>query len=137
MIHGRRDGFRATASWVAVGSAALSVACARPDPSPTDFASVRTDVEILVQSFHAADTARDAEAVVGLMWPDFEMLVDGQFLAYDQVAEGSRVFMASLASFHTVWSDLRIIPISPSGSGTRESTVCRSIRIPWSIPGCS
>ncbi|NNF28867.1 MAG: nuclear transport factor 2 family protein [Gemmatimonadetes bacterium] len=78
-----------------------------------DLSSVRAEVEELVWTFHAADTARDAEAVVGLLWPDYEMLVDGQRLAYDDVARGSREFMESLESFHTVWSGLEVLPLSP------------------------
>ncbi len=63
-------------------------------------------------AFHAADTARDAEAVIGLLWPEYEMLVDGQRTTFDEVAAGSRAFMADLARFHTTWTDLRVLPLS-------------------------
>ena len=90
----------------------LAWACAPSASQPTDLASVRADVEARVWAFHAADTARDAEAVIGLLWPDYEMLVDGQRLSFEEVAEGSREFMGSLETFHTVWTDLRVIPLS-------------------------
>lgn len=92
---------------------ALVAACAQPEPKPDGLASVRAEVEALVWTFHAADTAMDAEAVIGMLWPDFEMLVDGERLSFEQVAQGSREFMSSLRSFHTVWSDLEVLPLSP------------------------
>jgi ketosteroid isomerase-like protein len=93
--------------------AALGTACAQPAADAVDLALVEAEIEALVWTFHAADTAMDAEAVVGLLWPDYEMLVDGQRLSFDDVAAGSRDFMASLEFFHTTWSDLEIIPLSP------------------------
>lgn len=80
---------------------------------PADAPSVEAEVAAMVWRFHAADTARDAEAIVGLLWPEYEMLVDGQWLDYGAVAEGSRNFMAGLDLFHTVWSDLRVLPLGP------------------------
>lgn len=70
-------------------------------------------VEAAVWAFHAADTARDAEAVIDLLWPDFTMLADGNRLRYSDAAAGSREFMASLELFHTEWSDLEILPLGP------------------------
>jgi len=96
-----------------IAAFALVAACAQPESKPDDLASVRADVEALVWTFHAADTAMDAEAVIGMLWPDFEMLVDGERLSFEQVAQGSREFMSSLRSFHTVWSDLEVLPLSP------------------------
>jgi len=90
-------------------------ACGVPEPaadSPGDPARVTAEVEAAVWAFHAADTARDAERVINLLWPDYEMLVDGQRLDHTQVSAGSRSFLPSLEVFHTVWTDLRIIPLS-------------------------
>lgn len=90
------------------------MACSRPsghDAADRDQARVITAVQEAVWSFHAADTARDAEAVIRLMWPEFTMLADGARLGYDQAATGSREFMAGLAVFHTVWSDLQVTPL--------------------------
>ena len=90
------------------------MACSRPsgqDPVARDQAQVIAAVQVAVWSFHAADTARDAEAVIRLMWPEFTMLADGARLGYDQAATGSREFMAGLALFHTVWSDLQVTPL--------------------------
>lgn len=77
-------------------------------PAARDQAEIVAAVEDAVWAFHAADTARDAEAVIRLLWPDFTMLADGARLGYDQVAVGSREFMGGLALFHTVWSDLQV-----------------------------
>ena len=80
-------------------------------PGAADLASVAAEVEAAVWAFHAADTARDAEAVIGLLWPEYDMLVDGVRVGYDEVVEGSRSFMPSLELFHTDWTDLRITPL--------------------------
>ncbi len=95
---------------------ALFQACAEersPASTPSGLSAVHADVEALVRTFHAADTAMDAEAVINLLWSDYEMLVDGQRLSFEQVAQGSRDFMSSLQSFRTVWSDLKVLPLTP------------------------
>jgi ketosteroid isomerase-like protein len=73
-------------------------------------------VERAVWEFHAADTARDAEAVIRLLWPEYTMLADGTRLSYDEVAAGSREFMASLALFHTQWYELQVMPLGPDAA---------------------
>jgi len=78
-----------------------------------DLSYVTSEVEAAVWAFHAADTARNAEAVIMLLWPEFEMLVDGNRVSYDDAAAGSREFMPSLEIFATDWSDLRITPLGP------------------------
>lgn len=93
--------------------ASLVWACAPADDA-TDLGAVTDEVEAVVWRFHAADTARDAGAVIDLLWPEYEMLVDGARLGYAEVAAGSREFMGSVDVFHTEWSDLRIIPLSVS-----------------------
>lgn len=89
-----------------------SLACEGTDRDTTealqDSRSVVAQVEAAVWEFHAADTARNAEGVIALLWPDFSMLADGQRMDYGQVAQGSRAFMATLESFHTEWTDLEI-----------------------------
>lgn len=88
-----------------------------PGPATTrgdsgeDLARVVSEVEAGVWAFHIADTARDAEAVIDLLWPDYEMLVDGRRVGYAQIVEGSREFMANLELLHTEWTDLRIVPL--------------------------
>ena len=82
------------------------------DEAPLDHARITAEITEGVWAFHAADTARDAEGVIALLWPEYEMLVDGQRTSYAEVAAGSRQFMASLDRFHTIWTDLRVIPLS-------------------------
>jgi ketosteroid isomerase-like protein len=94
-----------------------AAACVTPPDRPADESagsnSDRTtaEVEAAVWAFHAADTARDADAVLGLLWPDYTMFVDGARLGYDDVAAASRTFMATVTRFDTKWTDLRITPL--------------------------
>ena len=116
----------------AAAAVALGVTACRGDaePSPFDSSAVAAEVEAAVWAFHAADTARDAEAVLRLLWPEYDMLVDGQRVDYEQIASSSREFMASLELFHTVWSDLRVIPVGPDAAISsflfRDSVLTRS-----------
>ena len=77
-----------------------------------DLSTVVPEVEAAVWAFHAADTARDADRVVALLWPDYQMVADGSRVSYADVVQGSQDFMASLDFFHTTWSDLRVIPLT-------------------------
>lgn len=88
----------------------------RPPQEDADLSQVTAAVTAAVQAFHAADTARDAEAVVGLLWPEYTMLVDGRRLGYAEIVEGARKFMAELRVFHTTWTDLNVIPLSESAA---------------------
>lgn len=74
-------------------------------------ANVRAEIEDVLDRFHAADTTMNAEAVIDLLWPEFTMLVDGERVSFDDVAAGSRAFMATLDLFHTEWSDVQIVPL--------------------------
>ncbi len=85
---------------------------ATPHDSEADSARVVSDIEAGVWALHAADTARDAEAVIDLLWPEYEMLVDGKRLGYAQIVDGSREFMTNLELFQTEWTDLRIVPLA-------------------------
>ena len=93
-----------------------NVGCANPSSEPPaqsfEPSEVVAEVEAAVWSFHAADTARDAERVIDLLWSDYTMLVDGARLAYSDVAAGSRAFMSTLELFDTEWSDLQVTPLS-------------------------
>lgn len=95
--------------------ATLTFACSPPSPPPgtTEGEATIAEVEAAVWAFHAADTARNAEGVIDLLWPEYSMLADGQRVGYSDVVEGSRAFMASLELFHTEWTDLRVEPLGP------------------------
>ena len=73
---------------------------------------VKTQITKMIWEFHAADTSRNAQGVIDLLWPDFTMLADGNRTSYDNVATGSKQFMASLDHFHAEWSDIQIISLS-------------------------
>ena len=77
-----------------------------------DTMSVITEITDAVWRFHAADTTRDASAVINLLWPEFTMLADGNRLDYESVASGSEEFLSSLETFHTVWTDLSVVPLT-------------------------
>ena len=80
----------------------------------------REDVEREVTKrtweFHAADTSRDANAVINLLWPEFTLLADGMRAGYAEVVEGSRAFMADVDSFKTEWTELAVIPLSSTSA---------------------
>lgn len=84
--------------------------------SQVDSARVIQDVLDGVNRFHAADTSRDANAVIALLWPEFTMLADGKRMLYPEVVAGSKQFMSSLSEFHTEWSDLTVVPISKNAA---------------------
>lgn len=99
---------------ILIGSCLLIIACQTPAVTTTDYdlEQVKREVTQAVWTFHAADTARNAQGVLDLLWPEYMMLADGKRISYADVAAGSPVFMESLRVFHTEWTDLQIIPIS-------------------------
>jgi hypothetical protein len=94
--------------------------CSDPVERPTpreetalDSAAIVAAVEAAVWAFHAADTTRNPQGVIDLLWPEFYMFVDGARTDYEAVSAGSREFLPSLQTFATEWSDLRITPLGP------------------------
>jgi len=83
-----------------------------PESVTTALEPVTAEVVSAVSAFHAADIARNAEAVIDLLWPEFSIMVDGQRQTYDEVVAGSRQFMATLDLFHTEWTDLRVTALT-------------------------
>ena len=69
-------------------------------------------IETQVWAFHEADTSRNADKVVSLLWPECSMLIDGNRISYQDISKGSREFMNGIVEFNTEWSDLEIIPVS-------------------------
>lgn len=84
------------------------------DESAIDAALIIDQVEAKVSEFHKADTSLNADMMVDLLWDEFTMLADGNYIQYEDVKLNSKAFMASLETFHTEWNDLRIVPISSS-----------------------
>lgn len=89
-----------------------------------------TEVRQSLQAFHTADTSRNAEGVLSLLWPDYTMFADGNKMVYNEVAKGSRAFMANLELFHTEWSDVQITALGPDAALTafqfRDSIITKS-----------
>jgi hypothetical protein len=98
------------------GAAALTLAlcsCAKTPPAQQeDLSQVSAQVSAAVQAFHAADTARNADGVIALLWPEYTMLVDGQRMQYAEIVASTRAFMPGLELFHTDWTDLEVIPLA-------------------------
>ncbi len=106
-----------TVAIVCVAAIGLWACTDAPEAASTpDLAQVSIEVEAAVWAFHAADTAKDAEGVIGLLWPDFTMLVDGNRVGYDDVVAGSREYMASLELFDAEWTDLQITALGPDAA---------------------
>lgn len=91
----------------------LLLACGQQQIAETnsDSTQIIQQVKKQVDAFHAADTSLNAQGVVDLLWPEFTMLADGNYVSYEEVKAGSMAFMASLTTFQTEWKDLRIIPL--------------------------
>jgi hypothetical protein len=91
------------------------------------------ELEDALWAFHAADTSRDAEAVINLLWPELEMLIDGQRWNHDRVVAASREFMGSIDVFATDWTDLSITSLDPDHAVTsflfRDSIVTKTNRL--------
>lgn len=129
----RSSGARPTSTRMVVLLLGAVVGCEivpQPDDGAWDRLAVEREVGAAVRAFHAADTARDAEAIVDMLWPEYGMLVDGERLTYGEVVEGSRSFMAEVETFRTHWSDLRVIALAPDAAVAsflfRDSIVMRS-----------
>ena len=126
--------YEATRFSLIVAVACLGSACSfEPIPdgvSADEQSALIEEVEAAVWAFHAADTAMDAEGVIGLLWPEYYMLADGQRTGYEDVARGSRDFMAGLDLFATEWTDLRITPLGPDAAVAsfqfRDSIITKS-----------
>ncbi|MEM8567631.1 MAG: hypothetical protein AAGF85_14315 [Bacteroidota bacterium] len=83
---------------------------------PFDKTKIIEEVTSAVWAFHAADTARNAQQVIDLLWPESNMMVDGNRIPYSDLAAGSRKFMSSIVLFHTDWKDLKVVPVSSTAA---------------------
>ena len=101
-----------------IGVLGIVTACQRSMVATKSFdrSQVQQEVTEAVWAFHAADTSRNAQAVLDLLWPEYTMLADGQRINYADVATGAPGFMESLDVFYTEWTDLQIILISETAA---------------------
>lgn len=87
------------------------------DPPPFDGAAraaVEAAVDSATRAFEAAERARDAEAAVAHLAPDFTIFVDGSRLDYESSAAGMRAMLPTLRHFEPGWVDLRVRALSPT-----------------------
>ena len=93
----------------------LATACA-PAGAPFDDAAraaVEAAIDSATRAFEAAERARDAEAVLAHMAPEFTMLVDGVRSGYDDVVAQTRATMPTLRVFDGEWTDLAVRALGP------------------------
>ena len=93
-------------------AAGLLLGCGEPSQeasAPTPLArNAELAVDSAVFSFLAAEEARDQEAVIAHLWPEFHMLQDGRRADYDEVVSQIRSTMPSLQLFRSEWTDLKV-----------------------------
>lgn len=77
-------------------------------------AAVEAAVDSATRAFEAAERARDAEAAVAHLAPDFSIFVDGSRVDYEASATGMRASLPTLAHFEPGWTDLRVRALSPT-----------------------
>lgn len=76
-------------------------------------AEVETAVTTAVESFRAAQVARDVEAIRDSLWPEFHMLQDGRRAAYAAVVEQIEQTMGDISRLETEWRDVRVQALAP------------------------
>jgi ketosteroid isomerase-like protein len=101
--------------------ALAAAGCRAAPPSDADApfddaarAAVEAAVDSATRAFEAAERARDAEAAVAHLAPDFSIFVDGSRVDYEASAEGMRATLPTLAHFEPGWTDLRVQALSPT-----------------------
>lgn len=107
----------------------LIVGCKEEAPS-YDNVQIKNEVEDALWAFHEADTSRNAQGVIDLLWPEYSMLADGRRILYADVVAGSPQFMAGLSLFYTEWSDVQTLVLGPDVAVTsfvfRDSLVAKT-----------
>ena len=105
------------------GLAVMCVMLAACSPNPrTDrddamTAAERSTIEMAVdsatRSFEAAERARDAEAAIAHLAPEFYIYADGVRSEYDAVVEGMRGFLGTLQHFEPGWENVEVLVLGP------------------------
>ena len=68
------------------------------------------------RAFEAAERARDAEAIVSHLAPEFYMYVDGARMGYDSVVAGIRRTIPDLVSFEPDSRNIEVIALGPDAA---------------------
>jgi ketosteroid isomerase-like protein len=98
---------------IAAGVVTLAslVACNAPNGSLPDAErqAIVASVDSATRAFEAAQRARDAEAIVAHLAPDFYMYVDGVRAGYDSTVAGIRRTMPTMRYFEPDWEDVEVL----------------------------
>lgn len=79
-------------------------------------AAVVAAVDSATRAFHAAEVARDGDAVAAHIAPDFYMYGDGVRAEYDDVVPQLRATLPSLRVFDAEWSDIEVRALGPDAA---------------------
>lgn len=98
----------------------FAFACQKKSPVPVDSnQQIQMDTKQIIQEVEAAtwalydaDTSLNPDGVIGLLWPECTMLIDGHQINYQDISKGSKQFMNNLSQFNTEWTNLNIIPLA-------------------------
>ena len=126
------------AAVIGVASAVGLAGCVPAEDAPTRAAATpvfdaaaRAAVEAAVDSailaFRDAEIARDVEAVVAHMAPDFYMYGDGVRYGYEETVAGMRAALPNFEVFDVEWTDIEVRALGPDAALSsllfRDSTV--------------
>jgi len=90
-----------------------TLGCKKKEPTlSNNQPQVVKEIKSQLDAFHKADTSLNAEAVIDLLWPEYLMLVDGNYVSYDEISGMVSGYMETLKTFHTEWNEIRVIPLS-------------------------
>ena len=70
-------------------------------------------VDSATRSFENAERARDPEAAIAHLAPEFYIYADGVRTGYDDAVEGMRSFMGSLQHFEPGWENVEVVVLGP------------------------
>ncbi|MEM7204484.1 MAG: nuclear transport factor 2 family protein [Planctomycetota bacterium] len=99
---------------VTMTAALAASSCRTPAPrlAPDAVAHVTTAVTDAVRAVEAADRARDAEALIARLTPDFYMYQDGQRTDRATIVAQIRATLPTLRAFDTRFDAIEILPIT-------------------------
>lgn len=95
-------------------------ACKEESPLPpltdAERETIAASVDSATRAFEAAERARDPEAVIAHLAPEFYMYGDGVRMEYADVVEGIRSTIGTLRHFEPGWEDLEVIVLGRNGA---------------------
>lgn len=88
----------------------------RHDPgrhdTPDHTATVTAELRATLDAFLAAERARDVDALLAFLAPDFRMLQDGMRVDHDATVAQMRATLPTLRAFRARFDDVQVIPLT-------------------------